>query len=535
MPLPFEFDFKKPDYVRVFNWRIERLNRIRARPEVVPAMRAFYRENPTQFLIDWGMTYDPRNVNKGLPASLPFLLFPRQEELGMWIVERWRAGEPGMIEKSRDMGITWLTMGLASTMCLFNMDMSVGCGSRKAELVDTLGDPDSMLEKARRFLIALPPEFRGSWSRKRHGSHMKITFPDSGSILTGEAGDDIGRGGRQSLYIIDESAHLERPLLVDAALSATTDCRIDLSSVNGLGNPFARKVKSGNIPVFTFHWRADPRKDDEWYAKKCIEVNDPTVMAQEYDIDYAASVEGVVIPSAWVQAAIGAAEALGIEVTGSRFGALDVADEGKDLNAFGGKYGIELQHMQSWSGKGSDIFASVEKVFDACDANGYESFLYDADGVGADVRGNARVINERRVAAGGRGITACPFRGSGAVHDPEGEMVAKRKNKDFFANAKAQAWWALRLRFQKTFFVRQGTLALSECHQDELISISPAIGQLLQLQSELSQPTYTRNGAGKILIDKAPEGTRSPNLADAVMMLYSPAGNVRDMWARLGT
>jgi phage terminase large subunit len=39
---------------------------------------------------------------------------------------------------------------------------------------------------------------------------------------------------------------------------------------------------------------------------------------------------------------------------------------------------------------------------------------------------------------------------------------------------------------------------------------------------ELSQPTYTITTAGKVQIDKAPDGTRSPNHADAAMILYAP-------------
>jgi hypothetical protein len=39
---------------------------------------------------------------------------------------------------------------------------------------------------------------------------------------------------------------------------------------------------------------------------------------------------------------------------------------------------------------------------------------------------------------------------------------------------------------------------------------------------ELSQPTFSINTAGKVLIDKAPDGTRSPNHADAVVIRYAP-------------
>jgi phage terminase large subunit len=211
---------------------------------------------------------------------------------------------------------------------------------------------------------------------------------------------------------------------------------------------------------------------------------------------------------------------------------MDVADEGIDLNAFGGRYGILLEHMEVWSGKGSDTFASAERAIDAADLHGYASFHYDADGIGSGIRGDCRVINERRVEKGQRQVVVEPFRGSGAVHQPEQCMVEKRMNKDFFANAKAQAWWSLRLRFQKTFLARKGTV--TEYDPDELISISSACPDLAQLQTELSQPTYTKNGAGKLLIDKAPEGTRSPNRADTVMMLYAPGTGISETWAKLG-
>jgi hypothetical protein len=67
-----DFDFRHADYVEVFRHRIEFLNRIRANPDKVPALKAFYRDNPAQFVSDWGITFDPRNVERGLPAVIPF-------------------------------------------------------------------------------------------------------------------------------------------------------------------------------------------------------------------------------------------------------------------------------------------------------------------------------------------------------------------------------------------------------------------------------------------------------------------------------
>lgn len=536
MPLPFPFDFKKPDYNMVFEWRMERLQRIRQNPETLPALRQFYCEDPAQFIIDWGMTVDPRNLDHALPVTIPFLLFPRQEEWINWIMDRRRNMENGLTDKSREMGLSWCSMGLAATLCLFSKEMVIGVGSRKEEYVDSTGDPKALLWKVRKFLSLLPMEFRGSWDEKKHSQYMRVELPDSGSIIKGESGDNIGRGDRTTLYLVDESAFLPRPLLIDAALSQTTRCRIDLSSVNGMNNPFAQKRHSGKIPVFTFHWRSDPRKDDEWYRKECEKIDNPVIVAQELDLNYQASAEGILIPSEWVQAAVDAHIRLGIQPSGQRLGAMDVADEGKDKNGFSARYGFLLQDVKEWTGEGSDIYASVVKVFGYCDDFGLDEFRFDEDGLGAGVRGDARVINELRKAERLGYLTATPFRGSGSVFDPEDEAVPgdngkpARLNKDFFANAKAQSWWHLRKLFRNTFRAIEGM----DYDPDEIISISSAIENKERLLMELSQPTWSKNAVGKILVDKQPEGTKSPNLADSVMINYAPMNTAMDIWAKLG-
>lgn len=524
MPIPFPFDFKNPNYRQVFEWRMERLQRIRANPEVLPVMKAFYRDNPAQFIIDWGMTVDPRNVERGLPARIPFLLFPKQEEWIQWFVEHWRTSKPGITEKTRDMGMSWLTVGMAASLCLFNRGIIAGFGSRKEEYVDKIGSPKSLFDKARNFIGLLPVEFRGGWNPKAHAPHMRILFPENESAMTGEAGDGIGRGDRTSFYIVDESAFLERPYLVDASLSATTNCRQDISTPNGMANSFAERRHSGKVDVFTFHWRDDPRKDDAWYKKQCEELDAVTV-AQEIDINYSASVEGVLIPSAWVQAAVDAHIKLGIQPTGQRMGALDVADEGKDTNAFTSRHGFLLEDIEEWSGKGDDIFGTVQRAFSICDQRRLEMYRFDSDGLGAGARGDARVINEQRKERRERQITATPYRGSGSPANPEDEAVPGeygqqgRLNKDFFANAKAQGWWRLRTLFRNTWRAVEEKMPFSP---DEIISISGSMPLKNKLIVELSQPTYSVNGVGKIVVDKKPDGTKSPNLADSAMIAYAP-------------
>lgn len=523
------FDFKNPNYAPVFAARAERLLWLRDKPERVSAVWTYYRDHPADFINDWGMTIDPRNVSKGVPSTVPFLLFPKQREWVGWLMERWAAQEPGITEKSRDLGLSWLAVAVACTVCIFNDGVGIGFGSRKEEYVDKLGHPKSLFYKARFFMELLPVEFRREWNRREHGPHMRLTFPWSGSTITGEAGDGIGRGDRASIYFVDESAHLERPHLVEASLAATTDCRQDISSVRGMDNPFAIKRHGGEIPVFTFHWRDDPRKDDAWYQKQCARLDAVTV-AQEIDLNYSASVTGVVIPSEWVQAAIGAHLRLGITPTGRRMGALDIADEGPDKNGLILGRGVLITHAEERSGKGSDTDETTAWAFLMCDDAGVQQLRYDSDGLGAGTRGAARNLNAVRK----RSIQYVPFRGSGAVaypgevipsalpfdFDEEEDDVHVRKNEDYFANAKSQGWWSLRVRFQRTFMAINGTL--TDYDPDDLVFLDPDCPNLTTLARELSQPTWGLNTAGKVIINKKPDGSKSPNLADGAMIYFAP-------------
>jgi hypothetical protein len=505
------------------------LEKIRKNPEILKPLKLFYRDNPAQFIIDWGVTFDPRQVEKGQPSFLPFLLFERQEQWVHWFVDCWKQQKPGLTDKSREMGLSWLTIATACTLCLFHEGMVIGFGSRKEEYVDKRGDPKSLLYKARQFISNLPREFRGTFDENKHAPYMRIHFPDTHSIITGESGDGIGRGDRSSIYIVDEAAWLPRPELVEASLSQTTNCRHDISTPWGMNNPFARKRFGGKISTFSMHWTEDPRKDQAWYEKKCHDIDDPVVIAQELDLNYSASVAGILIPSEWVRSAIDAHVRLGIKPTGIRIAGVDIADEGIDKNAFCGRYGILLEFLEQWSGKGGDIYATVEKVFNLADGYNFNSVLFDADGLGAGVRGDARVINAKRK----HKIKFDPFRGSGEIVDPDGDPFRNsdelkgpdkgRTNADFFANYKAQSWWSLRRRFQLTHRAVVEKIAVNP---DDIISLSGAIPELNKLIIELSQPTYSQNNVGKILVDKMPDGCRSPNLADSVCIAFAPIKKV---------
>lgn len=486
-------------------------------------LRGHYRVAPWDFITDWGCTFDPRNAERGLPTTIPFLVWPKQREWLEWVIERWKAQRPGLSEKSRDWGLSYLAIGLSCTLCLHHDGLAIGFGSRKQEYVDAIGQPKSLFWKARFFMEHLPEEFRGGWLAWRDAPHMRIQFPNTGSVMTGESGDQIGRGDRTSMTFVDEAAFLERPMLVENSLSQTTNCRIDISSVNGMNNPFAQKRHGGKISVFVCDWRDDPRKDPAWYKRQQEDL-DPITVAQEIDRDYSASVEGIVIPGPWVKAALDAHKRLGIAPAGLKAASLDVADEGVDKNALCGVEGVSVEMIEERSGKGSDIFETVQWAFTLCDEFETDELRYDADGLGAGVRGDGRILNKARTDIGVTPIQLQAFRGSAAVYNPEGlvypgdKREGARKNKDFFGNLKAQGWWTLRIRFQKTYrWVVEGV----RCDPDEIISINSKMPNALKLCSELSQPTYSINQVGKLYVDKKPDGMKSPNFGDAVMMRYT--------------
>lgn len=374
------------DYAPIYQERADRLTRVRGTPGMLDGLKEFYKDHPAEFIDDWGMTFDPRNPERGLPAVVPFKLFPKQREFINWLRQRWLEREDGLAEKSRDMGVSWLCVGFGVWMWLFHPGTVVGFGSRKEEYVDKIGDPKSLFWKVRQFVNLLPIEFRpAGWDEKKHAPHMRVLNPENEATIVGEAGDNIGRGNRTSIYFKDESAFYEHPDTIDAALSQTSNCKIDVSTPNGNGNPFYRKRHGGRVKVFTFHWRDDPRKDEEWYQKQ-RESLDPVILAQEIEIDYNASSS-----DSWIDGArISDAQANGpadVEAHGKWMIGVDAAHYGNDESIIHKRKGrLSLKQVARRKLDGPNLAGLVEAECDALggvDAIGAIVIELDGPGVSA--------------------------------------------------------------------------------------------------------------------------------------------------------
>ena len=503
------------------------------------------------FIDDWGFTNDPRLIADGRNPVVAFHLFPRQREMVRWMLTCWIDNKPGIVVKSRDVGASWVAMALLCTLCIFRNGFAAGVGSALEVKIDRTGDPDTLFFKIRSFLEYLPPEFNGGFDLARCSADKRVSFPLTGSSITGSAGDQAFRGGRGAIAIVDEAAHFEHPKILDKSLSAYTRCRIDMSSVNGMANSFATRAHNAAIRRFDFTWRDDPRKDQAWYEQQCAEY-DEVVVKQEIDCDFTAALVGTIIPRAWAEAAVDIDKHLGIDMSsGARRAALDIADRGNDLNAVAVVEGRRLTFVEQWSGKGSDTGYSVQRAFGIVEAHGLTALDYDADGMGgAAVHSDARLINEARAEVQSTmkdaesyfkhgTIATHAYRGSEAVLRPE-QIVpgTKRKAKDLFANRKAQTWYAGRLGCYHAWRARQGLSYdpnLMICIAGDL---ADSKGTKLRdlLLSQLAQATIKETLTGKIQVDKNPDDVSSPDLADAALMAWAPRrSSMTNMGAILAT
>nr|DAW50793.1 MAG TPA: large terminase [Caudoviricetes sp.] len=223
--------------------------------------------------------------------------------------------------------------------------------------------------------------------------------------------------------------------------------------------------------------------------------------------------ELAIIKPSWIEAAIDAHGKLGFSAAGRRILGFDVADEGDDANATVLRHGSVVTDMQQW--RGQDVIYSADKVYLYAQEQDIDRIVYDNIGVGAGVKAQFRRKSGK--------VQTLGFNAGGAVYKPDAKYTDDKKNRDMFANIKAQAWWMVRDRFYKTWrAVHHG----DSYPEDQLISLSGSLHELEYLTAELSRPQvdYDQNGRVKVESkkDMKKRGIPSPNRADALVMAFAP-------------
>lgn len=254
-------------------------------------------DNPAEgaifFIENFGWTFDPRP--HAVPNHLPFILFDYQKEAIRWVIQHIDSGKDGLLEKSRDMGASWiLFVWVPLWYWMFRDGVNILTGSYKQDLVDNR-TKDSLFGMIDYGLDSLPKWLlpRG-FKKDKHRNQMKLTNPVNYNLIAGDTmNPDFGRGTRKTVVLFDELGSWDYAKDAWESCGDVTACRIGNSTPKGMN--YYAKLRHSGMDVLTLHWRQHPLKDDLWYEYEKSRRTEEEV-AQEIDISYTKSQEGRVYP-----------------------------------------------------------------------------------------------------------------------------------------------------------------------------------------------------------------------------------------------
>ena len=227
-----------------------------------------------------------------------------------------------------------------------------------------------------------------------------------------------------------------------------------------------------------------------------------------------------VIKRSHIMAAIDGHKTLNIEINGIKRLGFDVADSGEDACAMVQSYGALNVWADMWKAKEDELLKSCTRVWTRA-RDEEATVVYDAIGVGAMVGSKINELN----ASNGLRVNHQKFFAGGSVSKPDTQYSRSGiKNKDYFANVKAQAWWLVADRFRNTYnAVRNG----HSFDSSDMIFIDGNMPYLNQLIDELTTPKRDYDNAGRVKVeskkDLSKRDVSSPNLADAFIMANLPS------------
>lgn len=244
----------------------------------------------------------------------------------------------------------------------------------------------------------------------------------------------------------------------------------------------------------------------------------PALYRHVWEGEYYDEVEDTIIPVEWFDAAIDAHNKLGFRAEGAVITAHDPSDEGGDSKGIAIRKGAVILDVQELVT--GDAAEGMDWALDMARSNHSDWFVWDCDGLGAALK--------RQVATqfDDTNVRYEMFKGSMAAEEADAIYAGKLTNRDTFLNRRAQYYFRLRDRFEKTF---KAVTKKEYVAPDEMISLSPDIKCLDQLRSEVCRIPQKRNTSGKFQIlsktemMKKPYELPSPNMADSLMMsMFAP-------------
>jgi len=177
------------------------------------------------------------------------------------VLDAIRRGYDLSIEKSRDMGITWIVLCVFVYLWLWDDHCDLLVMSKGEKAVDNRGDMNSLFERIRWQLRMIDQTMPGIVPPKwdKFSSEGKIINPVNGSSIVGvPVTDSVSKQGRYMAGFFDEFPTLN-PNMQEAVMSATLGampCRLFCGTPEGLAMLFAsmnlalRKTEGARIDFF---------------------------------------------------------------------------------------------------------------------------------------------------------------------------------------------------------------------------------------------------------------------------------------------
>jgi hypothetical protein len=204
-----------------------------------------------------------------VPASIalhPFITFERQDEMVAFLVDCVTQGHDGLIDKSRDMGASWLITLFIHWQWLFGRDnLQLREMSRVEDLVDSpiskslFYKHDTVNTYLPEWMVPPGVLVRGRENR----TSMRIQNVLNGSTIAGESTNKSAfSGDRAALILLDEMAKMQNGESIKRSTAAVCPCRIVNSTVDLPGTCYSNWKNSGTIKVFSIMAWDHPRKGE---------------------------------------------------------------------------------------------------------------------------------------------------------------------------------------------------------------------------------------------------------------------------------
>jgi len=249
---------------RLANWNLRQdlLDHAKKDRELQRELRAACRGDLVFFVNLAIWTYSPKDSPDD--PVVPMSVWPFQE-LALQRMARAIGRHDLLVEKSRDMGASWMCLLTFLWRWQFRPHQKFTIVSRTEDLVDRRNDPDCLFWKLD-FALRHQPE----WLRPRGDpirNKLILTNPDNGSVIAGASTTgETSRGGRSTAAMFDEFASVEDGYAMDSASRDNTNCRFFNSTPKGMGNAFADIAHREGVNKLTLHWSMHPQKAEKLYC-----------------------------------------------------------------------------------------------------------------------------------------------------------------------------------------------------------------------------------------------------------------------------